>query len=118
VWLGGSSRGRTTVSIDGRRIGSVQGVLNNIGGFMRFPATMLSAGEHRIAIAYHDGGLRPGSKIEASQPFPLGPFALTRTGEGPRIIAVPVSAWRRLCGTTLDWIEAFAGRDRAPLPGA
>lgn len=108
VWLGGSTRGRTTVTVDGRETGSVRGRLNNHGGMMRFGHVFLTRGTHRVVLRYDDGGLAPGEHGQRSLGLPLGPLVLAPP-EGPlRPFAVPVRQATSLCGRHLDWIEAQA----------
>ncbi len=108
VWLGGSTRGTTTVRVDGRKTGAVRGRLNNQGGMMRFGRIRLTRGAHRVEIEYDDDGLAPGQRGQTSQPLPLGPLVLApREGE-LEPFSVAVSRAQELCGRHLDWIEAHA----------
>lgn len=109
VWLGGSTRGRTTVLIDGRETASVQGRLNNRGAFMRFGRIGLSAGTHRVELTYDDDGLAPGQRGQEAQPLVLGPLVLSAEGDDLEPFSVPVARAEELCGRRLDWIEAYAG---------
>lgn len=108
VWVGGSTRGKTTVRIDGKVTGSVRGRLNNSGGMMHFGEIELPAGTHTVDITYTDGGLAPGQRGQASQPLVLGPFVLGPQEPQPlRTRTVPVAQATTLCGRYLDWIEAY-----------
>ncbi|MBA2348587.1 MAG: hypothetical protein H0V81_09870, partial [Solirubrobacterales bacterium] len=109
VWLGGSTRGRTTVRIDGKQTASVQGRLNNLGGMMRFGRIRLEAGTHRVELTYDDDGLAPGQRGQEAQPLVLGPLVLSAEGDELTPFSVPVARAEELCGKRLDWIEAYAG---------
>lgn len=109
VWVGGSTRGRTTVRVDGRESGSIRGRLNNLGAMMRFGQLRLSAGTHRIELTYADGGLYPGQRGQASQPLVLGPLVLSDERDELTPFSVPAARAEELCGRHLDWIEAYAG---------
>ncbi|MCW3011909.1 MAG: hypothetical protein JWO90_2313 [Solirubrobacterales bacterium] len=109
VWLGGSTRGRTTVRIDGRETGSVRGRLNNQEGTMRFGLIRLPAGAHRVEITYSDGGPAPGQRGQDSQPLVLGPLALAPREAPLEPFSVRAADAGSLCGRHLDWIEAHAG---------
>ena len=109
VWLGGSTRGRTTIRVDGRQTGSVQGRLNNLGAFMRFGRIQLTAGTHKIELTYDDDGLAPGQRGQEAQPLVLGPLVLSAETADLAPFSVPVARAAELCGKRLDWIEAYAG---------
>ncbi len=106
VWLGGSTRGRTIVRVDGTETGRVRGRLNNQGGMMRFGRIRLRQGAHRVEIAYDDDGPAPGQHGQASQPLVLGPFVLAPQEKPPAPFSVPSPQAEKLCGRHLDWIEA------------
>jgi hypothetical protein len=109
LWLGGSTRGRLTVAVDGRRTGSARGVLDNSGDYLPFGSAALAAGTHVIAISYDDSGMAPGERGQDVEGFPIGPLVLSRTEPAdPPVSRIPARDWRRLCGRTLDWIEALA----------
>ncbi len=109
VWLGGSTRGRTTIRVDGRETGSVRGRLNNQEGTMRFGQVRLAEGPHRIELAYTDGGLAPGQRGQEALGLPLGPLVLAPREPALTPFSVPAAQASRLCGRHLDWIEAHAG---------
>ena len=109
VWLGGSTRGTTTVRVDGKATGAVRGRLNNQGGMMRFGRVRLTRGTHRVELTYADGGLAPGERGQASLGLPLGPLVLAPPERQPLpTSSVPASGASALCGRHLDWIEAYA----------
>jgi hypothetical protein len=102
VWLGGAFRRRAEVRIDGRETGAERNQLSHAGGFEPFGEASLSRGSHRVTVNYGEADLRPGSD---GDPFPLGPFVLSRsTADRPLIVVRPRDA-RELCTKRLDWIE-------------
>ena len=109
VWVGGSTRGTTSVRVDGRPTGAVQGRLNNQGGMMRFGRVRLTRGSHRVELAYDDDGLTPGQRGQASLGLPLGPLVLTPPEPELRPFSVPAARAGDLCGRRLDWVEAHTG---------
>ncbi len=109
VWVGGSTRGKTTASVDGKRTGEVRGRLNNQGGMMRFGRVRLTKGPHRVELTYGDDGLAPGQRGQQSQPLPLGPLVLAPQEPPLKPFSVPAGQAAGLCGRRLDWIEAHAG---------
>ena len=108
VWLGGSTRGTTSVRIDGREAGSISGRLNNRGGMMRFGVLRLAAGTHRVTLRYGDGGLAPGRRGQASLPLTLGPLVMAPREPALEPFSVAADRATTLCGRRLDWIEAHA----------
>jgi len=109
VWVGGSTRGTTTVRVDGKQTGEVRGRLNNQGGMMRFGHARLAKGTHRVELTYGDDGLAPGQRGQQTQPLPLGPLVLAPREPPLKPFSVPAGRADELCGRRLDWIEAYAG---------
>jgi hypothetical protein len=107
VWVGGSARGTLTLAIDGRRVGSASSQLQNAGQWLDLGPTALQAGRHTISIHVSLAPLTPGTGGDG---FPLGPLLLEprggETAERPARAA-------RLCGRSLDWLEALAPAQRA-----
>jgi hypothetical protein len=101
-WLGGSFLGRVEMDADGQLLGSARHQLEWSGQYVEFGTESMSAGAHDINITYASGGIRPGVIGEA--PLPLGPLVVAPRAD-PRLLAVPVSMARLLCGRRLDWIE-------------
>jgi hypothetical protein len=103
VWLEGSIRGEATLTIDGEEVATVRHLLNNEGLYAELGEADLSAGEHEISVDVGGGDLSPGSGGTAKH----GAIAV---GPGPgaetELISVGTSDFQRLCGRTLDWIEA------------
>jgi len=109
IWLGGSFSRRLSTSVDGSRIGSSRGVLNESGGWTPLGTLRLGVGAHRITLSYGDSGLHPGSGGGGRVgPFlSVGPLAVASvTGALPMTYVTPAHA-RALCGRSWDWIEAL-----------
>ena len=103
VWVGGSSRGRVSVEVGGRAAGSARNVLNNNAQFVGLGELELAAGELPVAMSYERGGpLRPAT---GGYPFGIGPVVLEPVAD-PEIVRVAPRDAQKLCGRSLDWIEA------------
>lgn len=104
VWLGGSFRGRLEIIVDGRRAGVQRHRLNWSGQYSEIGTVSLLPGVHRIVLRYNNSDLRPGSGGVA---FPIGPLLLRQSAR-PELLSFDPRSARRLCGRTLDWLEAVA----------
>lgn len=105
LWIGGSFVGLVEGEVDGRPVGRARHQLEWSGQYVRLGAVALGRGRHVIRLRYAAGGWRPGSKGLA--PFPLGPLALARAGDGSRVVSVTPANASSLCGRRLDWIDAI-----------
>lgn len=78
--------------------------LNNSGQYVGFGTVALEPGSHRIEFRFSGADLNPGSGGRGGA---IGPVALSR-GEAAdsRLVRVPASDFRTLCGREWDWIEA------------
>jgi hypothetical protein len=103
VWLGGSFARTVTISIDGRRAGSLRSVLAETGQWTPFGSLRLRAGSHTVTLRYGGSRFAPGS---GAGPFALGPLALSLTQPGENLISISPADARSLCGMSLDWVEA------------
>jgi hypothetical protein len=99
AWLEGSFGRPVSVRIDGREVGSAQGI-NTPGAWLRAGRVSLEPGRHRVEVGREGGGLAPGD----GAPSTLGAVALVADGE-PRLVSVAPENVRRLCGRPLDWVE-------------
>jgi hypothetical protein len=99
AWLEGSLGRPVSVTIDGRRVGSAQGI-NTPGAWLRAGAVELDPGRHQIEVNRAGGDLAPGDGARST----LGALALMADGQ-PKLIQVPREDVRRLCGRPLDWVE-------------
>jgi hypothetical protein len=105
VWVGGSFRGRLSVFVDGRKVGARRHQLNwGTVYFTPFGEVRLGAGLHTVRLRYEHGA-GPGAH---GPPWPVGPFVLSPVDDRARISQVSASQAARLCGKTLDWVEAIA----------
>jgi len=103
VWVGGSSRGRVSVEIGGQDAGSARGLLNNNAQFIGLGELDFEAGSLPVALTYKKGGvLRPAT---GGYPFGIGPVILEPVDD-PSMVRVSSRDAQRLCGRSLDWIEA------------
>jgi hypothetical protein len=101
AWVGGDWFGLTSISVDGRKVGSRREELNWPGLYTDLGSVRLAAGEHLVRIRYDTGGWRPGS---GGTPFSFGPVALSRADR--RDLVATASEPERLCGRRLDWVES------------
>ncbi len=108
VFLGGSTRGTATVSVDGVEIGSDSAEINNNGQYIEIGPADLEAGVRKVTVEYERGGLlTPGGRTTPG--FPLGPLVFASASAPDRLIEVEASNYRELCDRRLDWVEAFTG---------
>jgi hypothetical protein len=107
VWLGGVVFGGLGIYLDGDKVASERGVLNNVGGMEHLATVPLGPGEHRLELEYEGASLYPGSAV---RPYEIGPLELrTPQGSDLGLVTVAASEYRRLCGRRWDWIEAYGG---------
>lgn len=104
VWLGGSTRGPLTVSIDGRPVGTALLEIQESGQYIRMGALRLAAGRHTVTLSYGRELWRPGT---GGPPEAIGPLVLRRVAPRPALLALPASRARGLCGRVLDWVEGI-----------
>ena len=104
AWLGGDWYGLASMSVDGRKIGSMRNELDWPGNFTDMGTIHLSPGRHLVKMSYSTGGLHPGSGVK---PFAFGPAYLTLENERDPFVTLPPGQARALCGRRLDWIEAL-----------
>jgi len=102
VWVGGSFRGRLSVSLDGRSVGSSSPHVDRAGMWARVGDVPLAEGAHSVTVLLERDLLHPGS---SNGVFYLGPVALAQEPDGALQRHDPSSP-QSLCGTRLDWVEA------------
>ena len=103
IWLEGSVQVPTSISIDGRQIGTASNENEQLGQFVSFGDATLGAGRHVVVLRHSPSLLAPGSGASDI----VGPLVLAPDVPTPALITVPASAASTLCGQTLSWIEAL-----------
>lgn len=109
LWLGGSFSRRLITYVNGRRIGTIRGQLNEPGDYTPLGAVRLPAGPARVTLSYGDAALSPGGAGPgaAGPMLTAGPLALSAIrGADALTYARPLRA-RSLCGRRWDWVEAL-----------
>ena len=104
VWLGGSIHAPTTITVDGRSVGSAVDEVQEGGQYVPFGDITLSAGAHVLQLHRSRGLLFPGT---GGPPDVVGPLALRLDVANAPLVRVPAAGATRLCGRTLDWVEAI-----------
>jgi hypothetical protein len=100
AWVQGSFPRPVNVRVDGRTIGTVDG-LDSIGQWAQAATIHLTAGRHELAIYRGGGRIFPGDGSRISW---IGYVTLREVG--PEVLrTVPLAQWRSLCGRAADWIE-------------
>jgi len=74
IWVGGSFRNRLAAAVDGRRLGTRIGQLNNAGQYTSLGASTLAAGTHVIELSYSSRVFAPGG---GGPEYGLGPLVVT-----------------------------------------
>jgi hypothetical protein len=104
-WIAGSFGRAITGAVDGREIGSAQGV-NTVGQWHEIGEVELSKGAHELSMTRPDGSLAPGSGYAGE----LGPMVLQRVQPRRLVEVAPRDAERDLCNRPWDWIERISVR--------
>jgi len=104
VWLGGSIHTPTAIAVDGRRVGSADHDEQEAAQYVNFGDITLRAGAHVVQLSHSRGLLAPGT---GGPPDVVGPLVLRLDVPNPPLVRVPAAAATRLCGQTLDWVEAI-----------
>lgn len=107
LWLGGSMSGPVKLTVNGTEIGTARYEPQEDGQYVPFGSIGLERGKYEVAISYDGGDLRPGSGGPAAT---VGPLILERQAREAKLLDVPLTAARTLCGHMLDWIEAVSGQ--------
>ena len=104
VWVGGNILGELEVSVGDETAPPRRQALNQ-NLYEPFGPFELDVGPQTIALSYSDSRLHPGA---GSDPSPLGPIIVERVQPGDRgTVSLEPSQYRRLCGESWDWIEAY-----------
>jgi len=105
VWLGGVVFSGLSLYLDGEKVASERGVLNNVGAEEYLTTVSLGPGKHRLELEYEGADLYPGSAV---RPYEIGPLELRAPqGSDLGLVTVAVRDYRRLCGRRWDWIETY-----------
>ena len=103
IWLGGEVFGAVDVFIDGVKVASERGVLNNAGGLEQLATAPIPAGEHQLEVEYSGASLYPGSAVH---PYAIGPLEVrTPQGGDLGLTTVTPGEYHDLCDERWDWIE-------------
>jgi hypothetical protein len=108
LWLRGVDMPSTTVLIDGRSVGTIEGQIDgtgfNPGTLPPFPV-VLSQGDHWLTFRPSASPLAPGASGEAL----LNGAYITPPGAQDEhdVTVVAPSQWRSLCGANYYWVEAL-----------
>ncbi len=102
VWLGGSVDRPLRVELDGRLVGAPSQQSGGDGSAIYVGRVALSRGSHTLRILRGGGSLRPDDNGSAV----IDGFVLQPVGaEASGVQSLPPSAWRSLCGRSIDWLE-------------
>jgi hypothetical protein len=104
VWLGGDLDRPMHVYIDRRQVGAPSAQSGDDGNTIEVGKVRLSAGKHLITLLRYGGDLLPDDSgstlIDGIVLQPVGGGAESET-----VQSIAPSAWRTLCGQSLDWLE-------------
>jgi hypothetical protein len=99
VWIRGTFGRDIAGRLDGRTIGTANGV-DTPGSWRDIGIVSVPAGRHVVEMRRGGGGPAPGDGYVGA----LGPLAFEPLGQSEWIHVKPAE-WRQLCGATYDWIE-------------
>lgn len=104
-WLRGSVRGGAQASVDGLRVGTVDGQLAGAGEYTELGAVRLGLGLHRLRLHNDSKDLSPGTATPPELPYPSGPLIVSSAPEDPEVVDLAPAQARELCGKSLNWVE-------------
>ena len=99
-------RGWASASIDGRRVGSIEGQLSGAEEYTEFGQLPLKRGRHRLLIHYDSRDVSPGTATPSQLPYPSGPIVIDSNRDDPGVSFFAPSRARELCLKRWDWVEA------------
>jgi hypothetical protein len=109
LWIDGQIMPSVTVSIDGRRLGSVSGQLDGnslVPDTILAASTPLSAGTHDVQLTRRGFSPAPGDGGSAV----VDGIFMAPSGLAARALRVrPLAGWRSLCGGSYRWFELLSG---------
>jgi hypothetical protein len=94
IWLRGSFGRSVDISIDGRRVASVEDELSQPAGWIELGTVALGPGRHNVTLSRGGASLAPGS---GDGPRTMGSLVLRAAPSGARQVVVPADGWQRLC---------------------
>jgi hypothetical protein len=100
AWVRGSFGREMHVSVDGERVGSVEGI-NTPAQWLQAGEVDVAPGRHRVELERPGGDLAPGD----GAPPTVGPVVFEPFDAQPELLTLAVNGWRSLCGQRLDWVE-------------
>jgi hypothetical protein len=102
LWLGGDIDRAVDVYVDGRLVGSPAQQTGDDGTMIDVGRVTLAAGKHVVRLMRYGGDLNPDD--DGSSAIDGLVFEPRSNFEAP-VKTIAPSAWRTLCGQSLDWIE-------------
>ena len=102
IWLGGSFRGRSEITIDQNQKYSWSSQINHPASFTQMGKIFLTSGEHNIQLNYSNPLFMAGA---GGAPFEFGPITLSTTSADTPVIKIKSNQIKTICGKNLDWIE-------------
>ena len=97
------------LTIDRHEVGHASYALGNAGQYVPVGSARLGPGKHELVLSRSGGDLRAGNGRGDS---PLGRIvleAIDGAAARDRVEAIAPDDYRRLCGRSLDWVEAVEG---------
>ena len=110
IWLQGSTPRVLRVTLNGKTVSHL-GYENSPGEWMEGASVHLRPGRYAFDVYRPGGSLAPGDggTGEAFQGRgEIGYLALA-PDQQPRLVSMPRSSWRTLCGRQADWVELVSG---------
>lgn len=107
IWQTGSFERPVQLSIDGKRIGTLEGLSDYPAEAVYVTTISLTKGAHAVQARRGGGSLRPGNG-DATLSRYVGPMYFERTDDpGGRMFTTPVSEAFKVCRSSriLDWVE-------------
>jgi hypothetical protein len=104
LWLAGSRRAGADVLMDGERIASAPAHFDNAAEYTELGTATLGPGVHTVRVQFDHSRLEPGA---GGPEYGLGPLVVTAADQQRDVTTVDARQAARLCGRTLDWVEAL-----------
>ena len=104
LWLAGSRRAGADVFMDGQRIAGAPAHFDNAAEYSELGRVTLGPGVHTVRVQFDRSRLEPGT---GGPEYGLGPLVVTSASQQRDVTTVEARQAERLCGRTLDWVEAL-----------